>query len=780
MFKSISLALIFCLVAVPAALAGWTIPANISEHSSYMPRLSYSDGVLHTLYYDNLDDVSYVRSTDLGQSWSTPVDMTTYWSDYPEVYASGDSVIAMWVSERNSWYYSNYVFRRSTDGGATWDDTSKVLATDHDDVGGIFSFSFNGPKVFLAYAAYDSISRIYLTKSTNFGNSWSTPRLISSLYSIDDMEIGNFGDTLYLIFDGQAAFAADYEVYFLKSMNAGQTWSAPLIISQEDNADSYKPKMSVNEAGNLAICWGASGGGYNSALLARVSQNRGTSWDPIITNVNIHSWVDHDIACKADTIHLICQNDNFIIHTKSTDNGVYWGPIDTVENNRYSSYNPAVALSPGMVHVIWDDRRYHTSGIYYSRWEEGYVRPETTIMQLQPVGSCDIPHWSDWFPNVCIGGDYAYIGGSSNSQYGYKKIIDISDPANPSLITSFDVIYSAPDITVSGNYMYSSWYDHGGLVVHNVADPLIPIFTYAINGAGDRGLCKKDSLVYIAGSGYLSIYSVADPGQPVFIGSCHFDRWQTNDVDVVGRYAYVIQSGTLAVVDVTNPESPMIENYYEVDEGVSDGIRVAACNNYLYLITYSPKVEIVNISDPVHPMYANTYYLNYGNTDNLCVYDHFLLIAHNDLTMADISDPANPVTIAEYPGADSMDIHDVDTDGEYIYCIASGTFVVFQFPESQNNDDPAPAIPNKNVLLQNYPNPFNAQTTISYNLPQAGPVTLSIYNIMGQKVATLIEGEQQAGEHKIVWDAQGVTSGVYFGRLESGITQNTMRLVLLK
>jgi hypothetical protein len=83
-------------------------------------------------------------------------------------------------------------------------------------------------------------------------------------------------------------------------------------------------------------------------------------------------------------------------------------------------------------------------------------------------------------------------------------------------------------------------------------------------------------------------------------------------------------------------------------------------------------------------------------------------------------------------------------------------------------------------LYINYPNPFNAQTTICYSLSQAGPVTLSIYNIMGQKVATLVDGVQQAGEHQVVWDAADVSSGVYFGRLESGINNNTMRLVLLK
>jgi len=94
-------------------------------------------------------------------------------------------------------------------------------------------------------------------------------------------------------------------------------------------------------------------------------------------------------------------------------------------------------------------------------------------------------------------------------------------------------------------------------------------------------------------------------------------------------------------------------------------------------------------------------------------------------------------------------------------------------------DDENP-IPASFSLAQNYPNPFNAATTISYSLPEKGPVTLSIYNLLGQKVATLFEGVQQAGEHKVVWNAAGAPSGVYFARLEAAQKSQIARMVLLK
>ena len=70
-------------------------------------------------------------------------------------------------------------------------------------------------------------------------------------------------------------------------------------------------------------------------------------------------------------------------------------------------------------------------------------------------------------------------------------------------------------------------------------------------------------------------------------------------------------------------------------------------------------------------------------------------------------------------------------------------------------------------LSQNYPNPFNPVTTINYQLPEAVKVNLDIYNIIGQKIATLVSKNQTAGYYSVQWDASGYTSGVYFYRLQA-------------
>lgn len=89
-------------------------------------------------------------------------------------------------------------------------------------------------------------------------------------------------------------------------------------------------------------------------------------------------------------------------------------------------------------------------------------------------------------------------------------------------------------------------------------------------------------------------------------------------------------------------------------------------------------------------------------------------------------------------------------------------------------------IPEQLVFHQNYPNPFNATTTIGYSLPQESEVSLSIYNLLGQRIETLFEGTQYPGEHAITWDASYLPSGIYFSRLRIESATKSVKMLLLR
>jgi len=84
------------------------------------------------------------------------------------------------------------------------------------------------------------------------------------------------------------------------------------------------------------------------------------------------------------------------------------------------------------------------------------------------------------------------------------------------------------------------------------------------------------------------------------------------------------------------------------------------------------------------------------------------------------------------------------------------------------------------VLYQNYPNPFNPSTSIKFNLPEVSKVKIDIFNITGERIATLLNEQEDAGLHTIQFDAANLPSGIYFYRLIAGKYQKTMKMILLR
>ncbi len=83
-------------------------------------------------------------------------------------------------------------------------------------------------------------------------------------------------------------------------------------------------------------------------------------------------------------------------------------------------------------------------------------------------------------------------------------------------------------------------------------------------------------------------------------------------------------------------------------------------------------------------------------------------------------------------------------------------------------------------LEQNYPNPFNPSTNIKYNVPENGFVKLAVYNLVGEEVNVLVNGQVNAGFYEIEFDASKLPSGVYFYRLTAGSFTNSKKMMLLK
>jgi len=158
------------------------------------------------------------------------------------------------------------------------------------------------------------------------------------------------------------------------------------------------------------------------------------------------------------------------------------------------------------------------------------------------------------------------------------------------------------------------------------------------------------------------------------------------------------------------------------------------------------------------------------------------------LSSTDVDGEALDIAIKVYIGEDLVDndpcvaiysinhIPVVDTLGNQVDYLCLDTFDPHA---SGGSETPV------NLALRNHPNPFNPETEISYTLPEAAEVRLTVYNMLGQKVKTLVDEYQVAGHKTVSWDGTGergnkAASGIYFYRIKAGEFEDTKRMILMK
>ena len=135
---------------------------------------------------------------------------------------------------------------------------------------------------------------------------------------------------------------------------------------------------------------------------------------------------------------------------------------------------------------------------------------------------------------------------------------------------------------------------------------------------------------------------------------------------------------------------------------------------------------------------------------------------------------------------------DIDNDGNGDIVFSSASFAadkphlyMIEHGGTLEVSEKNPLVPNEVIISQNYPNPFNPETTLQYNIPADGLVSIKVYDILGNKIKTLIEHWKSAGAHTEMWNGQNdnsqvVSSGVYFYQIKAGDKQVTKKMIFAK
>ncbi|NQT34684.1 T9SS type A sorting domain-containing protein, partial [bacterium] len=396
------------------------------------------------------------------------------------------------------------------------------------------------------------------------------------------------------------------------------------------------------------------------------------------------------------------------------------------------------------------------------------------------------------FEGIFISDEYAYLW---ENYYGYNGfcIFDIADPEDITVSYRNDTL-EVRDMFVTDSVAYLATYD--GLVIFEIHDPANPhqfeTYKEPINFSGVQVSGNYLYLIYNQRGSSDFILEVANifhtPDSPDSVGSYNLGRGFSNGkLTVIGDYAFVwrIWDNDIRIIDVSDPEHPDSIGFIETDEYVRD---VNIQGDYLYMLSDEQELKMFDISEPGDVIQVGSLEIDeeYLQTRAISVSGNLLYLIcghwYNEGTfyIIDISDPTNPVEIGYYntPGH-GMDV--AVSDG-LIYVADGNNLGIYRFihPEGVEPSDPFILHPSSFILYPPHPNPFNSTTTIRYNIEHEAFITLKLYDLTGREVASLVNERQSAGNYQMIWNAEGMPSGVYICRLEASGKRHSTKVVLMR
>jgi hypothetical protein len=234
---------------------------------------------------------------------------------------------------------------------------------------------------------------------------------------------------------------------------------------------------------------------------------------------------------------------------------------------------------------------------------------------------------------------------------------------------------------------------------------------------------------------------------------------------------------------VSDPGNPDLVGSYDTPSSAYD---VYVQDSLAYVADYESGLQIINVSRPDNPEWVGGYD-SPGYAYDVFVGDSLAYLADGSggLQIIRITDPANPTLANNYdtPGT----AQGIYVKGEYVYVADNNSLIILETPyflEVKEGDE-GDVLPPAFALLQNYPNPFNPTTKIEFLVSRSGQVRIDIFNILGQKVSTLVDQNLKAGHKLVNWDGkddsgQEVSSGIYFYRIKTSDFSQTKKMVLLR
>lgn len=388
--------------------------------------------------------------------------------------------------------------------------------------------------------------------------------------------------------------------------------------------------------------------------------------------------------------------------------------------------------------------------------------------------------------DVTLANGLAYVSAYIDNTTGVLLIVDAQDPAFPAVVGELTLPGAGAirDAVVAGDVAVLG--AAGGLKTVDVSNPAAPtVLASVATGCAVSGLARRGDLVYAAtGTCGLAVYDVADPRAPVLRNRLEL-AGSTSTLELAGSRAYVGCGDSLCVVDVTDPLNLRVVSTTTMPSPVM-GLALAA--NCVYVACSSAGVQIHGLANPDQPVLLGML-PSFHYAVEVSVRDDVAYVADGigGVQVFDVADPSAPKRLGTYSPLNSksgwVGAVALGADGIYVADQWSGLSIIP--PQCRGSAvEPEQGVARVGTLVAS-PNPFNPATVLSFVVPDEGPVRLTIHDVRGRLVRTLVVADLVAGEHHVTWDGRdarglSVASGSYLARLGAGDETAVRRLTLIR
>jgi hypothetical protein len=340
--------------------------------------------------------IRYVESTDHGISWSTPYiindSLHSRGGIWPSIVRYDNWLFASWLNfdDEGPLYY-NIGFRRSSDLGASWDTTMKVLRPDRLDGVGYRDLGVVGNRPYVVLYDYvnDTIPVGQFCLATANGQQWGTPREIfrAAPPYIPIMHTATTGNVIHIIWEGALQDRQDMGIFYLRSTDSGNSWSSSFNIRPPHRYFGIMPKIATNERGDIIVCWmdyrNSPPLSFTGDIFYRISVDSGQTWQEEVQLTSLAKSTDPDIGWDGSSICAAYMDyrDTTLINTqeiyfrRSSDNGLSWLPEERLTNDSLRSEIPMVLVDNDTAYVFWSSKdpvawdTSEYSGVFFKRYD---------------------------------------------------------------------------------------------------------------------------------------------------------------------------------------------------------------------------------------------------------------------------------------------------------------------------------------------------------------------------------------------------------------------------